>query len=138
MDEGVRAEMGDEEANTSLKRTAGRSITSAGLLRIGCFTPCEDDGGWLCVAEVEWDEDSCADGERSRRGPGLPLLALSGAAGEAEDGRVCCDLRGAGGLAELERVRVDMADLSRGIDDLALLSDGDAETGSDIAARNTR
>ena len=33
-----------------------------------------------------------------------------------------------GGLAELERLRVDMADLRSGMDDLGLLSGGEAET----------
>ena len=81
----------------------------------------------LCEAEEEAGADSWADGERSRRGPGLPpLLALSGATGEADDGRMCCDLSGAGGLAEPERVRVDMADLSCGMDDLGLLLAGPA------------
>ena len=75
--------------------------------------------------------DSWADGDRSRRGPGLPL---SGATGEAEAGWAWSGLRGAGGLAEPERVRVDMADRSRGMDDLGLLSGG-AAPGSDMAKR---
>ena len=78
----------------------------------------------LWVAEEVKGADSCADGERSRRGAGLPLPALSGATGEADEGRMCWDLRGVGGLAEPERVRVAMADLSWGIDDLGLLVGG--------------
>ena len=63
------------------------------------------------------DGCSCSEGERSRRADGLPLSGP----GEAEDGRGSGVLRGVGGLAEPERVRVDMADLSCGMDDLALL-----------------
>ena len=41
MEQGVSAETGEpEEAATSLKRTAGRSMTSDGFLRIACFTLC--------------------------------------------------------------------------------------------------
>ena len=40
MDDGVRADRGDEEAGRSLKRTPGRSMTSDGFLRICCFTLC--------------------------------------------------------------------------------------------------
>ena len=40
MEDGVSAEAGEAEAGTSLKRTPGRSMTSDGFLRIGCFTLC--------------------------------------------------------------------------------------------------
>lgn len=82
----------------------------------------------LWEAEAECGADSWADGERSRRGPAG--LALSGAMGDADAGR----LRGGGGLAEPERVRVDMADFSCGMDDLALLNDGAGDSDREVEA----
>ena len=87
----------------------------------------------LCGVEEEAGADSWAEGERSRRGPGLALLPLSGAAGEADEGRMRGDLSGVGGLAELERLRVDMADLMSGMDDRGLLS-ADGGGSDEVAA----
>ena len=105
MDVGVRADMGDALAGTSLKRTAGRSMTNDGFFRTGCFTLCAyGDGGAPeldtlrpCPA-IDPGALSCSDGERSRRADG----GRSDAAGEAEEGRVRWGLDGVdvGGLAE--------------------------------------